>query len=115
MTEKLTLIFGKQGRIFLKRRVLYFETLCKYRGRYSLDGILLKNESRGNFYCHEKSCPFAVQIVSTSRDGVEQPTVDKVLFPVHCHAFPQSSRLEIKDLVQRELESSTKTVLGVRF
>ena len=79
-------------------------SLVKIRGSYFLDGILLKNESHGYFHCHEKSCPFAVQIASTSRDGVQQPTVDKVLFSVHCHAFPLSSRLENKDLVQRELD-----------
>ena len=79
-------------------------SLVKIHGMYFLDGIWLTNESRGFFYCHEKSCPFAVRLLSNDNGSVEQSLAYEVLFPVHCHAFPGSSRREIKALLQKELD-----------
>ena len=79
-------------------------SLVKIRGRYFLDGVWLKNEPHGCYKCHEKSCPFGVRVSFNRDGGPVQPTVDKILFPVHCHAFPDNRRLVNRDFVQRELD-----------
>ena len=79
-------------------------SVIKHRHRIFHDGVLLKNKGDGFFYCHHKTCPFSVRLSFPVVGGVDQPSVDKLIFPVHCHDFPDVSRPEKKDMIQRELD-----------
>ena len=74
------------------------------RGKVFLNGCWLRNKSRGYFDCHVKSCPFRVRLSFSQEGEGNAPTVSKILFPVHCHAFPGNSKKVNKDLIERELK-----------
>ena len=74
------------------------------RGHLFHDRIMLKNKASGYFYCHEPSCPFCIRLTFINNGDDSFPTVDKVIFPAHCHAFVSQSRVDNRAFIERELE-----------
>ena len=78
--------------------------LFKLRDRYFYDGHWVQHNGSGYYYCHTMSCPFCVKCSIQNENSEELPTVEKVLFPLHCHALPSYSRKANKDLILHELD-----------
>ena len=61
--------------------------------------------SNGYFYCHEETCPFSAKLTMGMENGKKVPTsVQRLVFPLHCHERTDFSKAENKDFIANELQ-----------
>ena len=85
-------------------------TVVRIRDCLFVDGCWVQNNNGRYFHCFLPSCPFSVVLSFDGEGEQRQPSVEKVVFPLHCHAFPAYKRKEVKKLLQAELEAIQRGV-----
>ena len=89
--------------------------LRKLHGRWFLGSFYGHITTKSYFHCIEPSCPFSVKVRFSFVDGQKTPTVERIVFGQHCHAFKSKSKAETRKIVEREKASidSGNDVVGV--
>ena len=81
----------------------------RVRGHLVVDGCIGTANSRGYFYCHERSCPFSLKLNKRGVGrGCSYDSIGTVVFPHHLHEMKTNTRVENKQIIADMLNDVEK-------
>ena len=76
----------------------------KIRRRWFANDFPVYHSSHNYFRCVVPSCPFSLLMTPVVVNGRRTFQVERVVFPQHCHEFPENNKAETKAIVEAEID-----------